>query len=48
MKYQGKLAGTPQTEEDITMVKWIPENEIAMVLSNTFENLKQIIRLYCV
>jgi len=30
---------TPQTEEDITEVKWIGENEMKMVLENTYENI---------
>jgi 8-oxo-dGTP pyrophosphatase MutT (NUDIX family) len=47
MRYKGALTGVPQTEEDITMVKWMAPKELDVVFSNTFENLKQIIGLYC-
>ena len=42
-----KIIGIPQLEEGITQVKWIPKSEIHEVLENTYENLKQIINLYC-
>ncbi len=46
MKYHGRSEGKPQTAEDITEVKWIPQTGLDPVFSNTFENLKQIIALY--
>lgn len=46
MAYNGPLTGVPQTEEDISEVKWIRTNEVDEVLQNTYENLKQIIGLY--
>ncbi len=46
MSYDGKLTGTPQQEEGITQVKWMAKSELQEVLSNTYENLKQVINLY--
>ena len=48
MDYEGELTGVPQREEGITLVKWFQGNELDEVLSNTYENLKQIIHLYAV
>lgn len=47
MKYSGAAKGTPQQEEGITKIKWCARNELDVVLANTYENLKQIINLYC-
>jgi len=46
MSYSGEENGTPQVEEGITEVRWFAKNELNEVLENTYENLKQIIRLY--
>lgn len=46
MNYSGSLAGTPQQEEGITQVKWIPKSKLQIIFNNTFENLKQILNLY--
>jgi len=46
MDYSGELTGVPQQEEGITQVKWLQKNHLEEVVSNTYENLKQIIRLY--
>lgn len=46
MKYTGSDSGTPQIDEGITEVRWLNRNELDTVLANTYENLKQIIRLY--
>lgn len=47
MKYEkgGKLS--PQQEEGITRLKWFLPGELNEVLANTYENLKQVISLYC-
>jgi 8-oxo-dGTP pyrophosphatase MutT (NUDIX family) len=47
MIYKGTDEILPQLEEGITQVKWIRKNELDEVLANTYENLKQIILLYC-
>ncbi len=46
MHYSGSLAGRPQIEEDITAVKWLSRFQLDEVVSNTYENLKQIIEIY--
>jgi 8-oxo-dGTP pyrophosphatase MutT (NUDIX family) len=46
MKYAGSDSGTPQIDEGITEVRWLNRNELDTVLTNTYENLKQIIQLY--
>jgi 8-oxo-dGTP pyrophosphatase MutT (NUDIX family) len=48
MHYEGELRGVPQEKEGITLVRWFLRNELEEVLSNTYENLKQIIHLYIV
>ena len=47
MIYKGTDEVVPQLEEGITDVKWFRKNELDEVLANTYENLKQIILLYC-
>ena len=47
MNYGGAGEIAPQQEEGITEVKWFRKNELEEVLANTYENLKQIILLYC-
>ena len=47
MDYEGKEEGTPQIKEGITQVKWFLKNELKEVLENTYESLKQIIKIYC-
>jgi 8-oxo-dGTP pyrophosphatase MutT (NUDIX family) len=36
----------PQTEEDISEIKWVANSDFAEILGNTYPNLEQIIRLY--
>ena len=43
MKYTGAGTTKPQTEEDITEVKWVSESEINEVLENTYENIKLVL-----
>jgi 8-oxo-dGTP pyrophosphatase MutT (NUDIX family) len=47
MSYDGSDEIAPQQEEGITEVKWFPKNGLDAVFENTYENLKQIILLYC-
>jgi 8-oxo-dGTP pyrophosphatase MutT (NUDIX family) len=46
MKYLAAENGTPQTEENITEIRWFQPNELNTVLENTYSNLKSIILLY--
>jgi 8-oxo-dGTP pyrophosphatase MutT (NUDIX family) len=46
MKYEGNMEGTPQTDEGITEIEWVPLTDLNRVMDNTYENLKQIISLY--
>mgnify|MGYP005624582943 CR=1 FL=1 len=48
MQHNGKEEPAPQYSEGITEVKWFLKSELGEVLANTYENLKQIIHLYCV
>jgi len=46
MNYEGDDSGSPETAEGITKIKWFKPAELQKVLSDTYANLKQIIRLY--
>lgn len=46
MSYSGLENGIPQTEENISEIRWLAKNELGKVLENTYENLKQIIEGY--
>lgn len=46
MIYTGNENGTPQTDENITEIRWFARNELYEVFANTYENLKQVISLY--
>ncbi len=46
MACNGMPSGEPQYDEGITMLKWVGLDKLDEVLSNTHENLKQIIDLY--
>ena len=46
MHYSGREEGTPQTEENITEIRWVNLNELDDVLLNTYESLKSVIQLY--
>ncbi len=37
---------TPQTEEDITAIKWFSQNELDLPLSNTFPTISDLIEVY--
>lgn len=46
MKVSGEQQLTPQTEEDISELKWVAENELGFYLSNTFPNIVEITEKY--
>ena len=46
MIYSGSENGTPQTDENITEIRWFARNELYEVFTNTHENLKAVISLY--
>lgn len=46
MKVVGDQQLTPQTEEDITAIKWVKENELSEYLSNTYPNIIAIVEKY--
>ena len=43
MKYTGAGTTKPQTEEDITEVKWVSESEMNEVLKNTYKNIRLVL-----
>ncbi len=46
MRYRGTLAPTPQTEEDISEVKFMPPEEVAEAVKNTYESLMPLFEVY--
>ena len=46
MNYSGINSGIPQTDENITQLKWFAKDELGVVLENTYGNLKTIIERY--
>ncbi len=46
MEYSGESSGSPETREGITKLRWFMKTELDEVLSNTYENLKQIVNIY--
>ncbi len=46
MYYNRISPGTPQQDEGITKVEWVPKSRLETKLANTYENLKQIITLF--
>jgi len=46
MNYSGNDNGKPQTEENISEIRWIEKGELNEILSNTYENLKQVFLPY--
>ena len=43
MEYSGVGNGTPQTEENITEIKWFAPDDLEIPLTNTYANLKPLI-----
>lgn len=46
MKYDGVGNGQPQTEENITKIRWFKKEELGSILSNTYANLHSLIKIY--
>lgn len=46
MKVSGMQKLTPQTEEGISELRWVAENELEYYLSNTFSNIIEIVEKY--
>lgn len=46
MEYLGKTNGSPQLDEGITELKWFDKNELQILLSATYSNLRPIVSLY--
>jgi 8-oxo-dGTP pyrophosphatase MutT (NUDIX family) len=46
MSYTGFENGTPQTNENITEIRWFAKSELDEVFLNTYENLKSVISRY--
>ena len=44
MASSGNEPLVPQTNEDIEMVKWVPEEHLDEVLPNTYASLKNLIK----
>lgn len=46
MKVAGKQNLIPQTEEDITEIKWVDKKDLHEVLSDTYQNIVEIVEKY--
>lgn len=46
MKYDGKEAPVPQTEEGITEIKWWNKSKLSKPLQNTFGNISSLLAFY--
>lgn len=46
MSVKGVPALIPQTEEDITDIKWVPLAEVNALIANSFSSIKEIIDLF--
>nr|MDA3778631.1 NUDIX domain-containing protein [Bacteroidales bacterium] len=44
MEHSSNSKLTPQTEEEISEVKWLSENDINMVLKNTFPSIIEVLK----
>jgi 8-oxo-dGTP pyrophosphatase MutT (NUDIX family) len=42
MRYDGNETPVPQTEEDITEVKWVAKSEIKSIVNQTYDSLKPL------
>jgi len=45
MRYVGNGSTKPQTEEDISEVRWIAQNEMEEVLENTYKNIRLVLEM---
>jgi 8-oxo-dGTP pyrophosphatase MutT (NUDIX family) len=46
MKVKGEPSLIPQTEEDITQIKWVDSMDLADYLKNTYSTIKEVIKLF--
>ncbi len=46
MQYTNNEQGSPQTEEDITEIKWFAKNELEDVYLNTFPSIRDVVTDY--
>jgi 8-oxo-dGTP pyrophosphatase MutT (NUDIX family) len=46
MKYAGNEIPVPQTEEDITEVRWVDKKEAAKLLDNAYASIREIVKKY--
>ncbi len=46
MKVSGRPALIPQTEEDITDIRWVPLQDIPALMENSFDTIREIIGLF--
>jgi len=44
MIYNGNQTPKPQTEEDITEVKWIKSNHISEITNNTYPSIIEVLK----
>jgi 8-oxo-dGTP pyrophosphatase MutT (NUDIX family) len=46
MGYEGSEEAKPQTEEGITEVKWVGDEDIAIVLKHTYPSIIEVVKLF--
>lgn len=46
LMYSEATEFTPQKEEDISKVRWIPEDKMSKVYKNTYRNIKTLLKKY--
>jgi hypothetical protein len=46
MKVKGEPSLIPQTEEDITEIKWVDKRSLSAYLNNTYANIIEVIKIF--
>ncbi len=46
MKYDGNEVPIPQTEEDITEVRWVNKKEAAQLIDDAYASIREIVKKY--
>lgn len=46
MEYLGEEKGIPQEKEGITKIKWVKENKLEKIFSNTYPSIKKVVNSY--
>jgi NADH pyrophosphatase NudC (nudix superfamily) len=46
MKYDGNEIPIPQTEEDITEVRWVNKKEAAKLIDDAYASIREIVKKY--